>query len=116
VTRRVAAVVPDLFFAARIAATAEACGVTLEQVPPATALEHLADARPDLVLLDLADPRVLALARSLRADARTRALRMTGFYPHVDAATRAAAEAAGVDAVLTRAAFTHQLAALLAGE
>ncbi len=114
-SRRVAAVVPDLFFATRIGATAEACGVTLRMLAPANALAALADAPPDLLVLDLSDPATLALAAAVRADPRTRDVPMTGFYPHVDEATRAAAVAAGVDPVLPRSAFTRRLPELLAG-
>jgi CheY-like chemotaxis protein len=114
--RRVVAVVPDLFFAARIAETARASGVTLETIDAARALERCREAPPDLVILDLhgaGDP--LALARALKADAAARSVRIVGFYSHVDAALRAAALAAGVDEALPRSAFTARLAQLLAG-
>jgi hypothetical protein len=41
---------------------------------------------------------------------------VTGFFSHVDHATRDAALAAGVDEVLPRSAFVSRLPALLAGE
>ena len=115
--RRVVAVVPDLFFAARIAATAERLGVVLELPSPAEALEAIRRAPPDLVILDLhaqGDP--LGLARALRADHATRTIHLLGFYAHVDRELREAALGAGLDQVLPRSAFTVRLAALLAGE
>jgi len=127
-TRRVLAVVSDLFFATKIAATAEAAGVPLETLGTEAAWARfaattdrpaaaLADAdRPSLVVLDLgAGERALAVARALRAHPATAQLPIVGFYPHVDTATRDAALAAGVDPVLPRSAFVARLPALLAG-
>jgi hypothetical protein len=52
----------------------------------------------------------------LRSDPAIGPIEVIGFYSHVDQATRAAAEAAGVTRALPRSAFTAQLARLLAGE
>jgi len=128
VTRSVLAVVSDLFFATKIAATAEAAGVPLETLDPAAALDRFgatpSAARasesafeiPALVLLDLAagEP-ALAVARALRGSAAGARITIAGFFPHVDVATREAAIAAGVDPVLPRSAFVARLPALLAG-
>jgi CheY-like chemotaxis protein len=115
--RRVVAVVPDLFFAARIAGVAERLGVALEMQAPAAALGAIRIAPPELVILDLHAPGdPLRLARDLRGDPATRSLPIVGFYSHVDRALREAALAAGLDQVLPRSAFTARLPALLAGE
>ena len=121
-SRRVVAVVSDLFFATKIAATAEAAGVSLETVDVATARARIGaqDAStglPHLVLVDLAlgEP-ALDLVRAWRAAAATARLPVAGFYSHVETATRAAAQAAGVDPVLPRSAFVARLPALLRGE
>jgi CheY-like chemotaxis protein len=115
--RRVVAVVPDLFFAARIAATAEAAGVQVRQPSIPDALGAIRDARPDLVIVDLtAGPAILDLVRALATDPDVGATPVIGFYPHVEGALREAALAAGVDVVLPRSAFTRRLAALLTGE
>ena len=119
--RRVVAVVPDLFFATRISATAAQVGVRLDLPPSGAALEAALEAiraaAPALVILDLHAPGdPLALARALRADPATRTLRVIGFYSHVDRALRAAALEAGLDEVLPRSAFTARLPALLRGD
>lgn len=115
--RRVVAVVPDLFFATRIAATAARLGVTLETPAPEQAPVAIRQRPPDLVILDLRAPGdPLALARALKADPATRSVPVVGFYPHVEGELREAALAAGVDQVLPRSAFTVRLAALLAGD
>ena len=120
-SRRVAAVVADLFFVTKIAATAEAAGVALETLDVGAAKDRWLGAAaappPDLLLVDLAlgEP-VLALVRELRANRATTAVPVTGFYSHVDTAIRDAALAAGVDPVLPRSAFVVKLPALLARE
>lgn len=116
--RRVAMIVPDVFFAARIAATAEAAGVALQAIemeePPGRAIDTLATAGIDLVLVDLSHPGALDRARRLRLEPHTAAMPVVGFYAHVDEATRRAAEAAGIQ-TLPRAAFTRRLADILRG-
>jgi CheY-like chemotaxis protein len=111
----VIAVVPDLFFAAKLQATARAAGVDLALVAAADALERCAASPPARVVLDLHAPGAIALARALKADRRTASLRLTGFYSHVDSALRAEAIAAGVDDVLPRSAFVNRLPELLGG-
>jgi CheY-like chemotaxis protein len=112
----IAAVVPDLFFAVRISATARRLDVPVEMIAPERALERCREMVPTLLILDLhaaGDP--LALARALKADESTRAIRIVGFHSHVDAELREAAVAAGVDQVLPRSAFTVRLSAILSG-
>ena len=114
--RRILSVAPDLFFAARIAAVAEALGLELLDAAPAAAFEVAKRQAPDLIVVDLhatGDP--LAQVRALRADPATRAIPVVGFYSHVDAATRDAALAAGVTHVMPRSQFTRRLPELLAG-
>jgi CheY-like chemotaxis protein len=114
--RRVLSVVPDLFFATRIATVAQSLGVELVAGEPATAAARAAETRPDLIVVDLhaaGDP--VAAIRAIRADPATRALRIVGFHSHVNEAIRDAALAAGADLVLPRSQFTVRLAALLAG-
>ena len=114
--RVVVVVVPDLFFAARIHETARAAGVTLIQCPAGDALEACALERPDLVIVDLQVlDSPLEMVRKLKGDPATRAIPIAGFYAHVDQETRRAAEAAGIELVLPRSAFTARLAGLLAG-
>jgi CheY-like chemotaxis protein len=113
---RVIAVVNDLFFQARLDAVARATGATLAFVTAALALERCTSEGADLIVLDLhaaGDPFVLA--RALKDDARTRGIRLVGFYSHVDGATRTRALAAGLDHVLPRSAFTRRLPEILAG-
>jgi CheY-like chemotaxis protein len=114
--RRVVVVVPDLFFATRIATTARALDVEVVACTAAEGLEVCRRDPPGLVILDLqgvGDPA--GLARALKADPATRRVRIAGFYSHMDRETRRGALAAGVDDVLPRSAFTARLAELIAG-
>src|SRR6476620_7733538 len=70
-TRKIIALVDDMFFASKIRATAEAVGVDVSF--PRTkdvALEKLRDAPPDLILADLQNQRfdVIEFASALKAD------------------------------------------------
>lgn len=116
-TRRVVAVVPDLFFAARVAETARAAGVSLESPPAERALEACRATSPHLVIVDLGAPGdPVGLVRALKADPATRSLRLVGFLSHVERERRDEALAAGTDLVLPRSAFTAMLPALLTGD
>ena len=117
VTRRVLAVVPDLFFAVKIGAVARATGAAFDTVTLASALEGVAEAPPALLIVDLhapGDPP--ALVRALKADPRTRDVHVIGFYSHVETDLRRDALAAGIDEALPRSAFVQRLPALLAGD
>jgi len=114
-SRRVLAVVPELMFQTRIRETARAAGVELETISAGEAAEASRRFRPDLVVFDLTDPGAFTAAAAIRADATLAEVRLIGFYPHVDAALREVALAAGIQP-LPRSAFTTRLAALLTGD
>ncbi|HET7225018.1 MAG TPA: hypothetical protein VFK69_04820 [Candidatus Eisenbacteria bacterium] len=114
---KLAALVPDLFFATRIAEAARSAGAPLTalQGDLAAMLATLRRDPPDVVVLDLTAPIALALARAVRADPALAGARLVGFYAHVDEPTRAAALEAGVHDVLPKSAFTRRLPELLSG-
>ena len=114
--RSILSLVPDLFFASKINTAASHLGVTIHATTP----ERLAaDARahqPGLIILDLhASGGVLDAVRELRRDPALARTRIVGFYSHVEARMRTAAQEAGVDEPMPRSAFTVRLAALLRG-
>ncbi len=111
--RRVLAVVPDLFFAAKIGAVAKTAGAALVFVAPAEAPARCAADPPDFVLADLHAPGIEAMLRALKAGEATRDVPTIGFFSHVEVAVRDAALAAGLDRALPRSAFVAQLPALL---
>lgn len=111
VGRRVLAVVPDLIFASKLAATAKMSGVELELVPAARAAARIEQAPPALAILDLHAKDAIALVGALKTAAP--AVPVVGFFSHVETAVRRDALAAGADAALPRSQFVVKLAALL---
>jgi DNA-binding NarL/FixJ family response regulator len=115
--RAVVVVVPNLFFATRIAASAMRLRVGVHHATLASAVEVSRAKGPALVILDLEAPGDPAgLIRDLKATPETRGIRIVAFYPHVHNALRIEALAAGADMVLPRSAFTAKLDDLLAGD
>lgn len=109
--RLVLAVVPDLFFAVRVSATARNAGVALELVPPPRAVARAAEAGVALLILDLHAPGAVALVGELKKTQPRLAL--VGFYSHVETTLRRNALEAGADAALPRSAFVERLPDLL---
>ncbi len=99
---RVLAVVPDLMLSSRVVEALAAAGHEADVV---ASLPESSDA--DLVVADLdaVDPEALAAAE----------LPSLGFYSHVDADTRRAAEGAGVDVVVPRSRMARELPTLVEG-
>src|SRR5262245_17479997 len=107
----VLAVVPDLYFATRIAATAKAAGVELALVTAPQALARATEPGVSLVMVELQGKSAVELVCELK---RARpALPVMGFGPHVEAALLRDARSAGADAVLPRSQFVARLAGLL---
>jgi hypothetical protein len=101
------ALVRDLLFASRITATAKAVNSTVRVIrDPA----RLAGEPGRRLLVDLSLPGALeAAAAWLQAGGPE----VVGFVSHVDADTARAAREAGLTQVLSRGAFTNQLAELV---
>src|SRR6266403_3931921 len=116
-SRKVIAIVDDLFFASKIRGTAEELGVTVRFARNADAMLSAARRdQPDLIIFDLNSERTnpAEMARQLKADEQLRAITLLGFFSHVQIELRQEAEAAGFDQVLPRSAFTTQLNQILA--
>jgi hypothetical protein len=97
---RVAAIVPDLFFASKVKETLTAAGheVTIgAQAPPSGA---------DIVVVDLD-----AAGTGVEAPSGTPRI---GFYSHVDLQTRRRAEEAGFDLVVPRSRMAREMPELVA--
>lgn len=115
--RLVLGLVPDLMFASQIEDVVMRLGYTPLFAPDGAALlARVHDTAPSLILLDLAarGTDVAAVIRALKADAATAGVPAVAFGPHLDAAARAAAEAAGADAVVANSKLAFDLPGLLA--
>ncbi len=101
---RVLVLVPDLMLASRVEATLAGAGhrVTLGAEPPGRSLEDV-----DLVVADVGDLDPKSVAG--------RGAPVLGVYRHTDPATRARAEAAGVELVVPRSRLARELPELAAG-
>src|SRR4051794_33501180 len=98
---RVAAIVPDLFFASKVKETLTAGG-------PGVALASAGQSPgADVVIVALDGAGV-----GVEAPAGTPRL---GFYSHVDVETRRRAEEAGFDLVVPRSRMAREMPALVAG-
>ena len=115
-SRRILAVVTDLFFATRIRTTARHVGVTVDESPADAAFERCRACPPDLVLVDLHGPGdPVGLIAALKGEPQFAAIKVVAYCEHIDAPLKEAAAKAGADVVLPRSAFTVKLAEILAG-
>jgi CheY-like chemotaxis protein len=115
-TRTILAAVDDMFFAAKIRATAEALDVSLKFHRRLEGLVEAAGAQsPDLIIVDLHNEKLdpLELARALKANDASKAIPLLGFFSHVQTDLQRAAVAAGYDQVMPRSAFSRDLAQIL---
>jgi len=107
-SRRVVAVVDDMFFASKIRAVAEAVGVDVSF--PRTKEALIEKAREaQLILVDLHNQRFdpLDVAQELRG------IPLVGFFSHVETELQRKALAAGFDQVLPRSVFVRDLPKIL---
>ena len=114
--RRVLAAVDDLFFAAKIRATAEQLGVAVEFNRDVEAMLAAARAAPPaLVIADLQAqrPDPFLLATRMKADEALRAVPIVGFFAHVQVELAERARQSGFDRILARSAFVQQLPKIL---
>ena len=113
---RIVALVPDLMFGSRVQAMLADAGheVTLTTaVDEARTEAEFADA----LVVDLTTDAVdgVMLVDSMRAGGELRGIRTLAFYSHVEADTRARAEAAGFDLVVPRSRMAREGGALVDG-
>jgi CheY-like chemotaxis protein len=117
-SRRVIAVVDDMFFASKIRAVAEAVGVEISFPRGKEMLfEKVRETKPQLILVDLQNQKLdaIALATELKSDELLAAIPLLGFFSHVETELQRNAVAAGYDQVLPRSVFARDLASILTG-
>lgn len=117
--RRVLVAVDDLFFAAKIRATAEHLGVEVVFPRSPDALcEAATTGAPALFIVDLHLQRYdpFAVALRLKTDATLRETPLVGFFSHVQVELQRRARDAGFDHILPRSAFTRRLPEILQGQ
>ena len=117
--RLVLVAVDDLFFAAKIRATAEHLGGEVVFPRSLDALVAAArDGAPALVIVDLHLQRYdpFAVAPRLRAEEALRETPLVGFFSHVQIELQRRAKDAGFDHIQPRSVFTKRLPEILQGQ
>jgi len=106
-------------FRSKISAAAEAAG-TEASFPRSRAklLATIAEAPPDLLVLDLASDlyEPMTLLEELKSDERTKGIPVVGYLPHVRADLAKAARERGCDRIVARSAFVGDLPRIIGGE
>ena len=118
-SRNVLVSTDDLFFTAKIEATAHKCDVALTVVTDLERfVQQLERLRPQLIVLDLTSDscRPLDCIGKAKQDPDLRNIPIVGFYPHVQEDLQKAALDAGCDQVIPRSKFSRDLAAILSGK
>jgi len=110
-TKKVMAVVEDLFFTVKINEAAKRAGLSIAFVKSERdALDQAAE-HPALIILDLnfAGVEPVSLIRKLKADPSLRGISVLGYVSHVQGELKQASQEAGCDMVLARSAFSQNL-------
>lgn len=114
-TRRIVAVLDDLFFTVKIMDAAKRAGMEVVFVKEEAKVLALAGELPELMIFDLNTKAVdaVALIQKLKAQPATRNVRVLGFVSHVQVELKQQAQAAGADVVLPRSTFSTTLPTIL---
>jgi len=115
-SRKIIAVVDDLFFASKIRGTAEQVGARISFVKSIDgAITKAREEAPALILVDLNAGCCdgAELARAFKGDEDLKAIPLLGFFSHVQVELQKAALSAGFDRVMPRSAFTKNLISIL---
>jgi len=110
-SKRVLAVVSDLFFSVKLSEAAKRNGLALEFVKEGPAVLEKAQERPSLIIFDLNFDAVepLDLISQLKSSHETRNISLIGYLSHVQAELKQRAQEAGCDMVMARSAFSQNL-------
>ena len=115
---RIAILVDDMFFAAKIRAAAQNAVREVESVRSLEQLEKLQDNPPTMVLLDLNSERLDAISviKVLKSTPSLKGIPVVGFLSHVQVDLKQAAESAGCDYVIPRSMFSMKLPEIAGGD
>ncbi len=110
-TKRVLAVLEDLFFTVKINEAAKRAGLSVAFVKSERDTLDQAAEYPALIILDLnfAAIEPVALIRKLKADSALQKISLLGYVSHVQGELKQAAQEAGCDMVLARSSFSQNL-------
>ncbi len=110
-SKRVLAVVNDLFFSVKLTEAAKRAGLALEFVKDSKEVIEKAKSKPSLIVFDLnfeaAHP--LKIITKLKGNAETKSISLIGYLSHVQAELKQQAQEAGCDMVIARSAFSQNM-------
>ena len=114
-SKKVLAVVEDLFFTVKINEAAKRAGLGITFVKSEFDALEQARQQPAVIILDInfqgVDP--LNLIRKLKADDQTKRINLIGYLSHVQGELKLEAQQAGCDMVMPRSAFSQNLPQIL---
>ncbi len=110
-SKRVLAVLTDLFFSVKLSDAAKRNGLALEFVKDSKEVLEKARERPALIIIDLNYDAVrpLELISNLKGDPETKGIRLIGYVSHVQGELKQQAHETGCDMVLARSAFSQNI-------
>jgi len=114
-SKKVLAVLEDLFFTVKINEAAKRAGLPITFVKSEHDALEQAKNQPALIIMDInfqgIDP--LNLIRKLKADEQTKRINLIGYLSHVQGELKLQAQEAGCDMVMPRSAFSQSLPQIL---
>jgi CheY-like chemotaxis protein len=114
-SKKVLAVLEDLFFTVKINEAAKRAGLPITFVKSEHDALEQAKLHPALIIMDInfqgVDP--LSLIRKLKADEQTKGINLIGYLSHVQGELKVQAQEAGCDMVMPRSAFSQNLPQIL---
>ncbi len=113
---KILAAIHDLMFSSKVNAAAR--GRQIAWLPRGTPVaEHVAKEKPDVLLIDLANPALDATEaiRKIKSSPDTKDVVVIGYVDHTREDVIGAARQAGADQVLSKGEFARRLPELLGG-
>jgi CheY-like chemotaxis protein len=110
-SKRVLAVVSDLFFSVKLSEAAKRNGLTIDFVKDGAEVIEKAKSRPTVIVFDLNFETVepLKLISQLKANPETRGVSLIGYLSHIQGELKQQAQEAGCDMVMARSALSQNL-------
>ena len=114
-SKKVLAVLEDLFFTVKINESAKRAGLGIAFLKSEHDVLEQAKHHPTLIIVDLnfqgIDP--LKLIRTLKADEHTKGINLVGYLSHIQGELKQQAQEAGCNMVMARSAFSQNLPVIL---
>jgi CheY-like chemotaxis protein len=110
-SKKILAVMSDLFFTVKITEAAKRAGMAVEFAKDAAEVLEKAKSQPAMIIFDLNFESVqpLTLARKLKDDVGLKGTSLIGYLSHVQGELKQQALEAGFDMVMARSAFSQNL-------